>query len=55
MLTKKIKKEGRHILFIKCFVFHKLSALNFCRLDTLRAGIRQPRSNFLKPVYSISE
>lgn len=50
-----IYKEGRHILFIKCFVFHKLFALDFCRFDTLRAGIWQPRSIFLKPVYSISE
>jgi hypothetical protein len=30
-------------------------ALYFCRLDTLRAGIWQPRSIFLKPVYFISE
>ena len=52
---KKLCKEGRHILFIKCFVFHTLFALYFCRLDTLRAGIWQPRSIFLKSVYSISE
>ena len=56
MLTKKkLYKEGRHIRFIKCFVFHTLFALYFCRLDTLRAGIWQSRSIFLKPVYSISE
>ena len=65
MLTKKnyirrgdnVDKKNyiRHILFIKCFVFHTLFALYFCRLDTLRAGIWQPRSIFLKPVYSMSE
>ena len=52
---KKLCKEGRHIHFIKCFVFHTLFALYFCRLNTLRAGIWQSRSIFLKPVYSIGE
>ena len=57
MLTKKKNyiRRVRHIRFIKCFVFHTLFALYFCRLDTLRAGIWQSRSIFLKPVYSISE
>ena len=43
------------ILFSSNVLYFTLFALYFCRLDTLRAGISQPRSIFLKPVYSISE